>query len=122
MDTYVYFIQEFRLAKSQAKSPVKIGIAKDPDKRLACMQTGNASELKIIAKIGPFDRDRARLIEKAFHGCFAKQRIGGEWFSGKVANRLVMLSDGNIDSFLDASRVRRKSRHSKRLRKEYSSD
>ena len=106
--TYVYFIEEVR---SKGGGPVKIGVAKDPNKRLKNMQVGNASHLQLITSIGPIERKQAFRIERALHKYFQGLRIDGEWFNGKVRNRLKALADGNIDSFLDMARVRRKSKH-----------
>lgn len=67
---WIYFIQE-----SEAGSPVKIGIARNVDQRLSELQTGNAFQLVIRAKIEGDEHD-----EMLLHQQFASDRIRGEWF------------------------------------------
>lgn len=54
---------------------VKIGVAKDPWKRLRQLQTGSADRLKIVAVMPGTPAD-----ERALHRRFADLRLGGEWF------------------------------------------
>lgn len=68
MKGYVYFIQA-------GEGPVKIGWALDPKKRLAELQTGCPSELRLIGT-WPGDRE----LEKSAHQHFAEHRLRGEWF------------------------------------------
>lgn len=65
----VYFIQ------SGEEGPIKIGIARDPESRLAALQTGHHEELRLLAIThGGADQ------EGAYHMQFAEHRIRGEWF------------------------------------------
>ncbi len=55
---------------------VKIGYAVCVGYRLSCLQTGNASELTLLAEIpggGP-------PLERELHERFAEHRVRGEWF------------------------------------------
>lgn len=54
----------------------KIGIATDPWKRLAALQTGSPTKLRLIAA-GPGGRER----EKTIHATLSGYRSHGEWFS-----------------------------------------
>lgn len=58
----------------------KIGISKDPNKRLKQLQTGNGNKLKIIQV---FDVQNDRQLEKRLHGMLwqFKSILGeNEWF------------------------------------------
>jgi len=74
---YVYFIQ------SGGKA-IKIGSAKNVDRRLKMLQTGNQFELKIVAKIGFEFEAEARAYEKKLHRFFQSQHIRGEWFHESI--------------------------------------
>ena len=79
---YVYLIQS---GKSN-NSPVKIGVAKEPEKRILELQIGNAYLLTLIGKIPAKSRKHAEYIESRLHRYFAKYHIRGEWFKGKKIN------------------------------------
>jgi hypothetical protein len=71
---YVYFMQ------AVDGGPIKIGWAKDPEKRLAAHQVSSASELKLLGAMwGTQD------VERKWHARFAHLRIRGEWFEGTEA-------------------------------------
>lgn len=53
----------------------KIGWARNPEKRLAFLQTGHPEKLRIVAVI-----DGSREKERELHELFAASRIRGEWF------------------------------------------
>ena len=71
MEKYVYLI------KSESNSNYKIGISKNPKKRLAQLQTGNDSEIRLICS---FKSEHFNLIEKALHSHYQYKRNSGEWF------------------------------------------
>lgn len=54
---------------------VKIGIAKDPSKRLASLQIGSPERLDLIATFPGSRKTEARLHER-----FKRYRLAGEWF------------------------------------------
>jgi hypothetical protein len=83
--TFVYAIQE---EKVSLKAPVKIGFARNVEARLAELQIGNPRKLIVRAKIGPMSPGQAAALESAFHKKFSTCRLRGEWFSGKVLNRM----------------------------------
>jgi hypothetical protein len=66
----VYFI------RAGEDGPVKIGHARDPRRRLAMLQTGNAAPLAIIRLV-----EGGREEEAAAHAQFAVARLSGEWFA-----------------------------------------
>lgn len=69
-DQYVYFIQ------ADENGPIKIGFTTDdPKKRLAQLQTGNPSVLKLL---GSINGTTAR--EREFHSALSEWRLQGEWF------------------------------------------
>ena len=73
MNRHLYIIQ------SKQSGAIKIGISKNPKKRLAQLQTGSPFKLKLILII----ENRADL-EKRLHkelSCFRIRNYKGEWFS-----------------------------------------
>jgi hypothetical protein len=66
----VYFITQ------EDESYVKIGIAINIEKRLACLQIGNPQKLKVVGVIKRGGRSK----EKQLHDQFNKYRASGEWF------------------------------------------
>lgn len=73
-ETFVYIIQ-------RGFGSIKIGVAKDPESRLAQLQTGNFRRLHLIAKIPQPSRDAAFRLEKMFHQALTPWRLSnGEWF------------------------------------------
>jgi predicted GIY-YIG superfamily endonuclease len=75
---YVYFL------RAGNKGAIKIGMAKDVDRRVAELQTGNAFKLNVIALIPCDCREQAEYTEKRLHKFFRKQKIRGEWFQGNI--------------------------------------
>lgn len=57
----------------------KIGVAKDPEKRIRQLQTGNKKKLEFALLE---QKNNAHKVEHYLHGQFGKYRIKGEWFSG----------------------------------------
>lgn len=73
-DGLVYFIQD------SISLEIKIGFClRNPEKRLAALQTGNANLLRLLGKIpGKVS------LETALHKHFKPYRIHGEWFSSAI--------------------------------------
>jgi hypothetical protein len=70
-DRKVYFIG----TECKVGGIVKIGIAFDPKKRLASLQTSWPHDLKILGQhVGDVK------VEQGYHRKFAKARLRGEWF------------------------------------------
>lgn len=79
----VYFV------RAGNKGAIKIGVARDVQKRLATMQTGNPFELKVIALIPCSGVQQAFDTERRIHNMFRSKRIRGEWFYGDINFRDV---------------------------------
>lgn len=72
---------------SDADKHVRIGVSRDPAKRLSSMQTGNPYKLKILL-LHPAD-DPA--LEADVHRHLALFRVNGEWFDFGAADPVVMV-------------------------------
>ena len=69
-DQFVYFIQ------ADDNGPIKIGFtADDPKKRIAQLQTGNASTLKLLGFV-----KGSTSKERELHAALSEWRMQGEWF------------------------------------------
>ena len=68
--TNLYFIGSIKLGA------VKIGISKDPSKRLSELQTGNPHKLTLFCIIHDIDPER----EQTYHWIHRDIRLNGEWF------------------------------------------
>jgi hypothetical protein len=66
---YVYFVQ------GASGSPIKIGWAREPQKRIATLQTGRPEPLRALALI-----EGSRRLEGSIQKHYARLRIRGEWF------------------------------------------
>jgi hypothetical protein len=79
---YIYIIQ------SLDEGYFKIGISKNPEKRILQLQTGNSSKLKLIDK---FKSQYPNKVEKTLHNIYSSHKKEGEWFgfSLDVAYSLV---------------------------------
>lgn len=72
---FVYFI------KTEALPPmVKIGKARNPEERMATLQTGCPYELKLIGTVTCRSDMHAEAAEKRLHAHFQAERTRGEWF------------------------------------------
>lgn len=62
-----------------AKGRVKIGVSRDPVKRLQALQVANDRDLRLYFYLY-CDDIPARTIERAVHECLWKTHLSGEWF------------------------------------------
>jgi len=76
---WIYFIQK---GESGA---IKIGISKDPERRLMTLQTASDEPLRIIGCFRGFESD-----ERNLHARFAAQRRMGEWFDPVIELKAVI--------------------------------
>lgn len=74
---FVYFVFN---ADSNA---IKIGKARDLEKRLRSLQTVSPSKLKLLKATHVTDEKEANLLESSLHRQFAYLRITGEWFKAE---------------------------------------
>jgi hypothetical protein len=81
---YVYFIAALRPHRKGkgTNTPIKIGYSKDPEGRVAELQTGNPAPLKISALMLCRNKHEAMLLESTLHEIAGKRhtRLAGEWF------------------------------------------
>lgn len=85
---------------------IKIGIAKDVKKRLACLQTGNAHKLKVYRLVNIPDNIDARKIEKTMHDILSPYRLNGEWFNIKCIKIIDEWSDDLICNMNNLDKMR----------------
>jgi len=71
MSKYVYLISDINTYT------YKIGISKNPEKRIKSLQTGNEKLLKIIHKV---PCENYNEVETALHNQYKFLKINGEWF------------------------------------------
>jgi len=71
---FVYFIL------NEDSNAIKIGLAKDVNKRLTALQTSSPAHLKLIKTIQTNGADAARQLEQSLHEKFDGLRLAGEWF------------------------------------------
>lgn len=78
MKYYVYFI------RAGNRGAIKIGIARNIQRRLDALQVGNQYKLNLIASIPCVSRKHAEGMESKIHRFFRRQNIRGEWFQGNI--------------------------------------
>ena len=88
----VYFIQ------CGEHGPVKIGKAKNVERRLKTMQTGNPKKLYIRVVLNCGSDLAAYEMESNLHRRFKKFRKYGEWFGQVVLRKL---KEGSTDEIMD---------------------
>ena len=76
---YIYLIQ------SLEDSYYKIGISKNPKRRVKQLQTGNSSELKLIES---YPSEHASIIEKTLQRRYSYLQKEGEWFDLSLLNEI----------------------------------
>jgi predicted GIY-YIG superfamily endonuclease len=73
----------------------KIGIAKNPKKRIKQLQTGNSDELTLIET---YPSENASKIESALHRQFSHVKLNGEWFDLSIKEESQFIKNcENID-------------------------
>jgi hypothetical protein len=100
--------------------PVKIGIAKDVERRLPAIQTGCPAPLKVYLFQDGLPSGAARQIEKMAHRILHDRRMAGEWFDvdwrearalvQKLAARYWPIND-NAESYQAPPQARALRRH-----------
>lgn len=81
--SYIYII-------GSDNPPYKVGISKDPQKRLKTLQTGHPQKLRIHL-LKETDATKTKLLESAIHYNMKFYRTNGEWFDlplEKVVNEV----------------------------------
>ena len=81
---YIYLIQ------SLENSHYKIGISKNPKRRIKELQTGNSSELRLVET---YQSVYAVNIERALQRRYSYLHKEGEWFDMSIINEVTFLSE-----------------------------
>lgn len=89
----VYFIGE----ENSGYCRIKIGVAKDIEKRRNNLQTGNPSAIRLI---GWINTEETFELERRLHHHFAAARVRGEWFAIEPADLLPTLMRATSDGFV----------------------
>jgi hypothetical protein len=89
----VYFIQD------TVTLTIKIGFClKNPEKRLAALQTGNSNLLRLFGHIAG-----SSLHEKLLHKRFTEFRLSGEWFSTGIIEAIeAIMRCKSVEEWLKA--------------------
>jgi len=66
------------------RGPIKIGVAKNVEKRLSDLQCASPYELSLITKIDCGSRRKAYDLERRLHKMYGYKRMRGEWFQGDI--------------------------------------
>jgi hypothetical protein len=89
----VYFIGQ----ETHGQITIKIGVARDIEKRRRTLQTGNPNELRLMGWLTSEDCYR---LEKQLHGHFRAKRGLGEWFDIEPADILPILQRAGSEGFV----------------------
>ena len=79
--SYIYVI-------GSDEPPYKVGISKDPERRLKNLQTGHPHKLRIHT-LKETDSTRTKLLESAIHYHLRLHRTHGEWFNMNLKDILL---------------------------------
>ena len=71
---------------------VKIGISREPKRRIRDLQTAHGSPLELLWSVQAATRLKAKNIEARLHKHFAPARLKGEWFSAAIAEQAKMMA------------------------------
>ena len=81
MKSYIYII-------GTTRPPYKVGISKDPERRLRALQTGHPDKLQIL-HITETDITRTKMLETVIHRNLKHHRQTGEWFNVALSQLLL---------------------------------
>lgn len=81
---YIYLIQNIETSK------YKIGISKNPKKRMKQLQTGSGEELILINQ---YKTENARKIEKILHRKYSLDNSIGEWFDISLKEEVKFIDE-----------------------------
>lgn len=83
MLSYIYII-------GSENPPYKIGISKNPERRLKNIQTGHPHKLQIL-ELRETDSKRTKLLESVIHKHLDQYRMKGEWFNISLEQAILHL-------------------------------
>ncbi|MEW6492598.1 MAG: GIY-YIG nuclease family protein [Cyanobacteriota bacterium] len=75
---FIYFIL------NEDSKAIKIGRAKNLEKRMKSLQTSSPAELKLIKSIQVAGGKKAQELEQSLHQQFKEIRLAGEWFKAEA--------------------------------------
>lgn len=81
---YIYLI------KNTEESYYKIGVSKDPKKRIKELNTGNSAELVLVEM---YESELAYKIERTLHRKYSYMRKHGEWFDLSIKEDNEFIKD-----------------------------
>lgn len=81
---FVYLIQ------SLENSHYKIGISKNPQRRIKELQTANSSQLKLVES---YQSEYAEKIEGILHRRYSHLHKEGEWFDMSISNEVSFIDE-----------------------------
>jgi hypothetical protein len=76
---FVYFVF------NEDSHAIKIGRAKDLDKRMKALQTSSPAQLKLLKSVQVDSAEAAQEREASLHQQFQDMRLTGEWFKAEAA-------------------------------------
>lgn len=79
--SYIYII-------GADQPPYKVGISKDPQRRLKNLQTGHPQKLR-IHDLKETNAEKTKLLESAIHYHLKHHRTHGEWFNMSLENIML---------------------------------
>ncbi len=85
---FVYFIE------AVGCNAIKIGFSRNPERRMADMQTDCPARLQLLAI-----KEGTRRLESQVHQAFANLHLRGEWYRGdETLDRYILRLTGLLDS------------------------
>lgn len=87
MEGYVYLI------KSEASGYCKIGVSKNPNKRIKQLQTGNSDKIYLVDK---YKSEIYKKIENVFHTTYSHLKVNGEWFDLTLEQELNFINEAKF--------------------------
>jgi hypothetical protein len=91
MDTTHWVYVFARNGDAGMTAPVKVGISRDVNSRLATIQTSCPYKIDLAYVFECPDRDIARYIEQSFHETQQHKRTHGEWFDFEPVQAIHLL-------------------------------
>ena len=92
-DTYDLIEAETFVYVMEWEGKAKIGISRDPSKRLRQLQMANPGKITLVGSRGFSSKLSATAIERAIHRKFDARRLLGEWFDVSPAKAMAAVAD-----------------------------
>lgn len=97
-DHYVYIMAHLNTETGWIEAPTKVGISKNPIKRLKQVQSVERGKIVLVAQFGFWKREHAYRVEQKFHRVCEGYRARGEWFDIEPFH-VVGLMNINLQAF-----------------------